>query len=88
MFELTQLEQLIAFSECETLSKTAEILLISQPALSRSMQKLESDIGVTLFDRTKNKISLNDNGHMAVEYAKQIISDSHNMIKQIGRAHV
>lgn len=83
MFELTQLEQLIAFSECETLSKTAEILLISQPALSRSMQKLESDIGVTLFDRTKNKISLNDNGHMAVEYAKQIISDSHNMIKRI-----
>lgn len=83
MFELNQLEQLIAFAECETLSKAAETLLISQPALSRSMQKLESEIGVTLFDRTKNKIVLNDNGNMAVELAKKIIADSHNMVKQL-----
>lgn len=83
MFELNHLEQLIAFSECETLSKAAETLLISQPALSRSMQKLESEIGVILFDRTKNKIALNDNGNMAVELAKKIIADSHNMVKQL-----
>lgn len=37
MFEFYQLEQLIAFAECGTLSGAAEKLLLSQTALSRSM---------------------------------------------------
>ena len=43
--ELYQLEQLLAFNKYQTLSKAAEELLLSQPALSRSMQRLESDLG-------------------------------------------
>ena len=42
MIELNQLEQLIYIAENKTISKAAKELLISQPALSRSMQKLES----------------------------------------------
>lgn len=71
MFEFYQLEQLIAFAECGTLSGAAEKLLLSQTALSRSMQRLENEIQVPLFIRHKNKIELNENGVLAVEHAKK-----------------
>ena len=51
MIELNQLEQLIYIAENKTISKAAKELLISQPALSRSMQRLESDLGVELFSQ-------------------------------------
>ena len=65
MMELYLLEQLIAFSRQGTLSGAAEKLHISQPALSQSMKKLEESLGVSLFERSKNKIALNENGIMA-----------------------
>lgn len=83
MFELSQLEQLLAFAKHETLSGAAQELLISQPALSRSMQRLESEIGAPLFDRKKNKIFLNDNGKLAVEFAEKIMFDVRNMPERI-----
>lgn len=64
MIELEQLKQLIAFATYGTLSKAAEKLYISQPALSRSIQKLEKTLGVELFDRKKNKMELNQNGKL------------------------
>lgn len=64
MIELEQLKQLIAFATYGTLSKAAEELYISQPALSHSIQKLEKTLGVELFDRKKNKMELNQNGKL------------------------
>lgn len=66
MLETNQLSQLITVADTKTLSKAAEILHISQPALTRSIQKLESELNVTLFDRQKNKITLNKTGKLAV----------------------
>ena len=83
MFELYQLEQLLAVSEYGTLSNAAEQLHLSQPALSRSMQRLEAELQVTLFARQKNKIELNESGRMAVDYARKIIEQSHDMVSRI-----
>ena len=83
MFELYQLEQLLAVAECGTLSNAADRLHISQPALSRSMQRLEAELQVTLFTRQKNKIELNENGQMAVDYARKITEQSQDMICRI-----
>lgn len=83
MFELYQLEQLLVFAECGTLSGAAEKLLLSQTALSRSMQKLESEIQVPLFIRHKNKIELNENGILAVEYARKVMEQAHGMLNGI-----
>lgn len=71
---IIQLEQLVEIANQKTLSATAESLHISQPALSRSMQKLEVDLQTTLFKRTKNSIQLNDTGEVAVKYAKNVLN--------------
>ena len=83
MFEIYQLEQLLAFAECGTLSGAAERLHLSQPALSRSMQRLEHELQVPLFDRQKNKIEFNENGRMAAVYAQRIIGNCQDMISRI-----
>lgn len=83
MFELNQLEQLIAIAECQTISAAAERLHLSQPALSRSIQKLEAALQVTLFDREKNKITLNENGKIAVEYARRVLEQANDMTEQL-----
>lgn len=79
MLELEQLQHLVAFYENQTLSQAAKELHISQPVLTRSMQKLEEELEVKLFIRTKNKITLNETGTFAVEYAKRILQDTVNM---------
>ena len=83
MFEIYQLEQLLAFAECGTLSGAAERLHLSQPALSRSMQRLEAELQVPLFDRQKNKIAFNENGRMAAECARQVMEKCQDMVLRV-----
>lgn len=73
MIKLEQLKQLLAFSKYKTISKAAEKSHISQSALTRSIQQLEKNIDVKLFDRKKNKISLNENGKIIVNYSEKIL---------------
>ena len=86
MVEITQLQHLAAFQKHGTLSQAAEALHISQPALSRSMQKLEEELQVPLFERQKNKIRLNHNGQMAVEHARRILESVQDMAEQVQAA--
>lgn len=83
MVELVQLEQLLLIAECGTLSQVAEKLHLSQPALSRSMQRLEAELQVALFDRRKNRVHLNENGRLAVEYARRIVGAARDMAARI-----
>ena len=75
MVESQQLIHLITIAQVGTLPGATEILHISQPSLSRSMKSLEEELGVTLFNRTKNKLSLNQAGEIALTYAKHVIED-------------
>lgn len=83
MIENRLLEILVVFEECGTLSKTAEQLQISQPALSRSMQKLEEEIHVPLFSRTKNSLSLNENGKFFAKEAKKVLKANEAMVEKV-----
>ena len=83
MVTLTQLEELLHFAECGTLSGAAEKCHISQPALSRSMQKLEDDFGVPLFNRGKNRTALNACGRLAAEGARRIISGVQGVLENV-----
>ena len=83
MIEFNQLEHLVSIAKNKTISKAAEELLISQPGLTRSMQRLEDDLGVSLFNRKKNKIELNENGKLAVEFAQNLLAEREEMIKEL-----
>ncbi|EJU24227.1 transcriptional regulator, LysR family [Peptoanaerobacter stomatis] len=83
MIELYLLENLYAVYEHKTLTLAAEKLHLTQPSLSRSMQKLEGILEVSLFDRQKNRINLNENGVLAAQYAKKILDSEKEMIESI-----
>ncbi len=76
MIELYELRQFVAFADAGTLSGAAEILHLSQPALSRNMKKLEDELGVLLFERKKNKLELNENGKYILKLAKELLEDA------------
>lgn len=63
------LEELITFAKYKTLAKTAAELNITQPTVTRGMQKLEDELGVQLFDRHPNRITLTKTGKLAAEKA-------------------
>ena len=83
MIEIYLLEQLAAVAEHGTLLKAAQALYLSQPALSRSMKKLETQLGVSLFDRDNSRIALNKTGLHAVEYAKRILELDREMCEGV-----
>ena len=71
--ELEQLRQLEAIEREGTMSAAARVLHLSQPALSRSLGRLESELGQPLFDRVGRRLVLNDAGSVALEHAGQIL---------------
>ena len=83
MTELYLLEQLIAFSRRGTLSGAAEELHISQPALSQSMKKLEESLGVSLFERTKNRLVLNETGILAAQLGEKLLEQGREMEERL-----
>jgi DNA-binding transcriptional LysR family regulator len=77
--ELEQLRQLVAIEETGTISAAAIAANITQPSLSRSMRRLEADLGYELFDRTRNSISLNEAGRIAIEHARDVLAAEQRM---------
>lgn len=66
------IDYIVAVAECRSISKAAEILFISQPSLSRYISKLETELGLRLFVRSSDGVSLTKAGEVYVEYAKEI----------------
>lgn len=83
MLDLEELKQLVAFADIGTLSKVAEKFHISTPSITRSMQNLEEHLGVSLFNRSKNKIELNETGHITVDYARKLLQEEQQMVANI-----
>ncbi len=77
------LEALVAFSKYGTLSATAEHLMVTQPTVTRGMQKLENELGVTLFKRTPNRISLTETGQLAAKEAEKLLEAKQAFIEHI-----
>lgn len=83
MIETYLLEQFAAFARCGTLLKASEELHITQPTLSRSMRKLEEELGVSLFHRENSKLSLNETGKVAAEYAQKALAANQDLIDHV-----
>ncbi|MEG1426392.1 MAG: LysR family transcriptional regulator, partial [Oscillospiraceae bacterium] len=83
MIRYEEMQYLAAFAEMGTLSAVAEKYHISQPTVTRSMMKIEEEFALPLFERTKNKIKLNDNGILAAKEALRVIEQTDNMLLRV-----
>ncbi|MBQ9016002.1 MAG: LysR family transcriptional regulator [Firmicutes bacterium] len=85
MIENYLLEQFVAFARFGTLRKASEELHITQPTLSRSMKKLEDELGASLFHRENSKLSLNETGKVAAECAEKALAANQDLIDHVLR---
>lgn len=69
VMELYQLKCFLAAAGRENFSRAAEDVHISQSSISKIIARLEAELGVTLFERKKGRITLNANGILFQKYA-------------------
>lgn len=84
--ELTLLYYFKTVAEIENITKAAETLYISQPALSKAIAKLEKSLDVTLFERRKGRISLSSMGKVYYDYvssAFQVLEQGERKLAEI-----
>jgi DNA-binding transcriptional LysR family regulator len=81
--ELKQLEHLVAVCTTGSFSGAAKRLRISQPTLSKSIARLEKQLGVKLFDRTGGSARPNVYGHTAAEHAAAVLAGVERMSQQL-----
>lgn len=77
------LQELVTFTATGTLAKTAEQLNVTQPTVTRGLQKLETDLGVQLFDRQPNRVSLTATGRLAAKKAATLLQANHDLVTTI-----
>ena len=73
---ITQLHYVLAIAEHKNFTKAADKCFVTQPTLSTQIQKLEDELGVLIFDRSKKPIELTDVGRKIVLQAKNIVNES------------
>ncbi len=73
MTDLKRFEYVLALSECMNFSQAASKLGISQSTLSQYIQKLEKDLGVSLFERTTANLRLTQYGEIYLKSAREIL---------------
>lgn len=67
---------LITLDETKTLRKAAEILYISQPAVTQRLKAIENAFGVDIFIRTKKQLITTTEGTMIIEHARDMLKES------------
>ncbi|MBB3181668.1 LysR family transcriptional regulator [Variovorax sp. Sphag1AA] len=76
---LQQLDHLLALAETCTFSRASEKVHLTQPALSRSIQMLEQELGLPLVDQIGKRNELTPFGAVVLERAKRISMEAHEM---------
>jgi LysR family hydrogen peroxide-inducible transcriptional activator len=73
---ITQLKYVLAVAEYKNFTLAAEKCFVTQPTLSMQIQKIEDELSVLIFDRTKKPIQLTGIGQKIVAQAKNIVNEA------------
>ncbi len=73
---ITQLKYVLAVAEHKNFTKAAEKTFVTQPTLSMQIQKLEEELDILIFDRSKKPIELTEVGKKLVQQARNIVNES------------
>src|SRR6266699_691195 len=79
---LTQLEYIVALDTYRHFVLASEKCFVTQPTLSMQIQKLEDELGIKIFDRTKQPVIPTEIGASIIAQARVILREA-NMIKHI-----
>jgi DNA-binding transcriptional LysR family regulator len=80
--DLKQFEYVLTVNEERSFSKAAKRLFISQPSLSQYINRLETQLGVTIFDRNTTPLTLTYEGELYIETALNILNIMENLQKK------
>lgn len=70
-------------AEEKSISSAAARLNISQPAVSRQIRDLETELGIPLFERTPSGLLLTEAGHIALNQARELLRQSNRMLEAV-----
>jgi DNA-binding transcriptional LysR family regulator len=76
MIDMQQMKHVLALAEHRNFHRAAKAVHLSQPALSKSIQRLEQDYGVKLFDRGPNSVTPTPFGRAVMERARRITAEA------------
>lgn len=79
---LKQLRAFVYITRLGTLSRAAEALFLSQPSVSLQLKALERELGTTLLERTRRRITLTDAGEALYEMARPLVEGFENLDKE------
>ena len=77
---IIQLKYVLAVAEYQNFTKAAAHVFVTQPTLSMQIQKLEEELSIIIFDRSKKPIELTEIGEKIVNQARNIVNESERMI--------
>ncbi len=83
---LRDLKYVLAVAETRHFGKAAERCFVSQPTLSGQIKKLEAELGVTLFERTKRSVEVTPIGREVLVHARNMVEQA-DAIVQLARSH-
>jgi LysR family hydrogen peroxide-inducible transcriptional activator len=73
---LTELQYIVAVAQERHFGRAAQRVLVTQPALSLAIKKLEDELGTTIFERRRNRIELTALGERIVHQAQRVLEEA------------
>ena len=83
---LRDLKYIIAVADQRHFGRAAEVCCVSQPTLSGQVKKLEEQLGVTLFERTRRSVTLTPIGAEIVAQARNVVEQADALL-QLAKRH-
>lgn len=82
---IQQLEYILAIDKYRHFGHAAEACFVTQPTLSAQVNKLERELDVLIFDRSKMPVIPTEIGHQLIEQAKRVVSESKGIYETIAQ---
>lgn len=76
---ITQLQYLLSVAEYQNYTLAAQKVFVTQPTLSMQINKLEAELGIQIFDRSKKPVQLTEVGQTIVNQARNIVNEANRM---------
>lgn len=76
---IIQLEYIIAVDTHKNFAEAAQSCFVSQPALSMQIKKIEEELGVLVFDRSKKPVLTTDIGKLIIQQAREAVRQVHRI---------